>query len=54
MYFDLDGVFHYEKIPDGQNEQNMVDDDLWAYVYISHETSISYEDIKNHIIVLMK
>lgn len=54
MYFDLDGVFHYEKIPDGQNEQNMVDDDLWQYCYISHETSISYEDIKNHIIVLGK
>lgn len=26
-YFDVNGVFHYNKIPDGHNEQIMVDDD---------------------------
>ena len=28
-YFDVDGVFYFNQIPSGQNEQVMVDDDIW-------------------------
>ena len=52
MYFDVDGVFHYNKIPDGHNEQTMVNNDLWDCVYIQHELTNDYESIKNQIIVL--
>lgn len=54
MYFDVDGVFHFEPIPSGSDASIMVDDDIWDYTYISHEVSTNYEDMKNHIIVLGK
>lgn len=54
MYFDVDGVFHYNRIPDGADEPIMVTDDLWDEVYISHQVDTPYEDLKNHIIVLGK
>lgn len=54
MYFDVDGVFHYNRIPDGSDEPIMVSDDLWKEVYISHQTAIPYDELKNHIIVLGK
>ena len=54
MYFDVDGYFHFEKIPSGDNEMTMVDNDMWQRTYISHEISTNYEDMKNDIIVLGK
>lgn len=54
MYFDLNGVFHYEKIPSGHNEQVMVNDEIWKECLISASVSNSYSDIKNHIVVLGK
>ena len=54
MYFDVDGVFHYEKIPSGQNEQVIVDDDIFEGLYINHTVNTSFEDVKNVIEVLGK
>lgn len=54
MYFDVDGIFHFEPIPSGNDASIMVDDDIWNYTYISYEVSTNYEDLKNHIIVLGK
>lgn len=54
MYFDVDGCFHFEKIPSGNNDMIMVDDDIWREVYLSHDISTDYENLKNHIIVLGK
>lgn len=54
MYFDVDGVFHYNKIPDGADEPIMATDDLWDSVYISHQSDVPYDQLKNHIIVLGK
>lgn len=54
MYFDVEGVFHYNRIPDSQNEPIMVTDDLWDKVYISHQQDTPYDELKNHIIVLGK
>ena len=52
MYFDVNGVFHYERVPTGDNEQLFVTDDLWKDVYISHTINTNYDNVKNHIIVL--
>lgn len=52
MYFDVNGVFHYEKIPSGYNEQVMIDDDMWKEVYISHSINTDYDSLKNYIIVI--
>ena len=54
MYFDVDGIFHFEPIPSGSDASIMVDDDIWDATYISHEVSTNYEEVKNHIIVLGK
>lgn len=54
MYFDVDGIFHFNHIPSGKNAPVMVDDDIWRYAYISHEVTTNYEDLKNDIIVLGK
>ena len=54
MYFDVDGIFHFEPIPNGKDASIMVDDDIWDSAYISHEVTTNYEELKNHIIVLGK
>jgi hypothetical protein len=54
MYFDVDGIFHFNHIPSGKDAPVMVDDDIWKYAYISHEVTTNYEDLKNDIVVLGK
>jgi hypothetical protein len=54
MYFDVDGIFHFNHIPSGKDAPVMVDDDIWRYAYISHEVTTNYEDLKNDIVVLGK
>lgn len=54
MYFDVDGIFHFNHIPSGKDAPIMVDDDIWRYAYISHEVTTNYEDLKNDIVVLGK
>lgn len=53
-YFDQNGVFWFNKIPDGSNEQIMVSDDLWKKVLISYKRSYNFEDVKNYIEVFGK
>lgn len=54
IYFDVDGVFRYEKIPSGANEQIMVSDDLWNTNLISYSVNTSFETVKNVIEVFGK
>ena len=55
MYFDVDGVFHFKRIPmDATIDTVMVDDDIWQSTYISHDVTTNYEGVKNDIIVLGK
>ena len=49
MYFDVDGVFHYDKIPSGYNEQVIIDDDLWKYVLIDYNINTPFDGVKNVI-----
>ena len=53
-YFDQNGVFWFNKIPDGTNEQIMVDDDIWKKVLISYKKSYDFESVKNYIEVFGK
>ena len=52
VYFDVDGVFHYEKMPTGENQQSLITDDLWDSVIIGYTISTDYENVKNVIEVV--
>lgn len=54
IYFDVNGIFHYERIPSGQNEQIMVNDDLWGSNLISYSVNTSFDNVKNVIEVFGK
>lgn len=49
MYFDADGVFHYEPIPTGLNDPVLIDDDVWQNILISESVSTDFENVKNYI-----
>lgn len=47
IYFDVNGVFHYEPIPDGADAPVLIDDDLWGNVLISETVNTDFESVKN-------
>lgn len=49
IYFDVDGVFHFDKIPTGNNEQVMVDDTIWKRNLINYSKPTNFENVKNVI-----
>ena len=49
IYFDTDGVFHYEPIPTGANDPVLIDDDVWQNILISESVSTDFENVKNYI-----
>ena len=53
-YFDVDGIFWFNQIPMGSDEQIMVDDDIWKKVLISYKKSYDFESVKNYIEVFGK
>ena len=53
-YFDQDGIFWFNQIPSGDNEQIRVDDDIWEKVLISYRKSTDFESVKNYIEVFGK
>lgn len=54
MYFDVNGIPHVDKIPSGDNELIMVDDDLWSELLIQYNQDISFEEVKNVVEVYGK
>lgn len=54
MYFDVDGIFHFEQIPSGRDEQIFIDDDIWNKVLIDYSKSIDFTTVKNVIEVFGK
>lgn len=54
FFFDVNGVFHWQPIPNGYNEPVMVDDSIWDEVKISYTINVDFENVKNHIIVYGK
>lgn len=52
MFFDVDGVFHWQQIPNGINEPVVLDfNQLKQKVIISETVDVDFENVKNHIIV---
>ena len=49
MYFDVDGVFHYEPIPTGANDPVLIDDDVWQNIVIQESAKTDFENVKNYI-----
>lgn len=54
IYFDVDGVFHYETIPYTDNEPIMINDDIWNENVLSENINVDFESIKNSIEVYGK
>lgn len=52
MYFDVDGVFHYEPTPYKGNEPVRMNDDIWKENVISESVSYDFESVKNSVKVL--
>lgn len=52
MYFDVNGVFHYEPIPTGDNEPLTITKDYWNKSLISLQTDYDFESVKNVIEVV--
>ena len=52
MFFDVDGVFHWQKIPGGVNEPVVINfNELKQPLIISDSVDIDFENVKNYIIV---
>lgn len=49
MYFDADGVFHYELIPSGEDEPVLITDDIWTSVVTGETVSTDFTTVKNYI-----
>jgi len=47
IYFDIDGVFRYEKIPYTVEDPVMIDEEIWKNNVISENTEIDFESVKN-------
>lgn len=47
IYFDVNGVFRYEKIPSGVNDPVMITDDLWTENVIQETITVNFKDVKN-------
>jgi hypothetical protein len=65
MFFDVDGVFHFQQIPSGKvivdpttgetgEPTPLVDDAMWEKLNIEYTLDTSFEDVKNYIEVLGK
>lgn len=52
IYFDINGVFHYEPIPLAYDDPVLIDDDLFNNVLISENIDTDFESVKNYVEVL--
>ena len=52
MYFDVNGVFHWQKIPDGLDDPVIINfDELYEPLIVGENVSMDFENVKNNIIV---
>lgn len=52
IYFDINGVFHYEPIPLAYDDPVLIDDDLWPSLLMSENVNTDFESVKNYVEVL--
>ena len=50
MYFDVDGVFHYNQIPTGEKENIAVTDEIWTPNLIEYTINTDFENVKNILV----
>lgn len=51
MYFDIDGTFRYNLIPNGTDETAMIDDDIWEKCLIDYNVFNDFSEVSNSVIV---
>lgn len=50
IYFDVDGIFHYNKIPTtADNNVIVANDDLWKSILINYNIDVDFQNVKNVI-----
>lgn len=49
IYFDIDGVFHYEPIPDDDNDSVLIDDSFLKWILIGEDIDTDFQAVKNVI-----
>ena len=49
IYFDVDGVFHYDLIPSGEDEPVLITDDIWKNILIGETIKTDFASVKNYI-----
>ena len=49
IYFDVDGVFHYDLIPSGDDEPVVITDDIWKSILIGEDISTNFVSVKNYV-----
>lgn len=49
IYFDTDGVFHYNQIPTGEDEPVQLDDSFWDRVVVGENKDTDFQAVKNSI-----
>ena len=54
MFFDINGVFVFQKIPSEVDDQIAVGYDLLKEMVISEQVEVNFEDVKNKVMVLGK
>ena len=54
MYFDVEGVFHFQPIPSGKDEEIFIDDDIWTNNLVDYNKNIDFTQIKNVVEVYGK
>lgn len=54
MFFDVNGVFRFQQIPNGQNESPELEDDVWDKIGLGYNLNTNFEDVKNYIEIVGK
>lgn len=49
IYFDVDGVFHYETMPFSEYDPIEITDDIWKENVLSEQINVDFESVKNVI-----
>ena len=49
IYFDVEGIFHYDLIPNGDDEPVVVTDDIWKSILIGEDISTDFASVKNYV-----
>ena len=49
IYFDVNGVFHYDLIPTGEDEPVVITYDIWKSILIGEDISTDFASVKNYV-----